>query len=370
MKILFDYQAFTMQSHGGVSRYFVNLAKEIFKTENKPKIFAPVHRNIFLSKLPSELIDGHYFKYFLPRTISLINSYNSFKLQKFLKNNQPDILHETYYKKKRYKNYKLPVVITVYDMIHELFRENFPTNDLTSKYKFESIKRADHIICISNNTKKDLIELYNIPSNKISVVYLASDFNINLDTQENKKLINNFKPFLLYVGQRNGYKNFNKFIKSFALSKKLMENFQIICFGGGKFTKNELSKINSLGYYEGQVIYLAGDDNTLANLYSLATSLVYPSMYEGFGLPLLEAMSIGCPVLCSNTSSLPEVAGNAAIYFDPNDTEDISSSIENFVFSESEKIKIQKLGFERCKKFSWSLCAQNTLKVYSDLIKY
>lgn len=370
MKIIYDHQAFTAQSHGGVSRYFVKLAKEILKTENEPKIFAPVHRNTFLSKLPSELLDGQYFEYFLPRTVSLVNLYNSFKLQKYLKNNTPDILHETYYRKKKYKIDNLPVVITVYDMIHELFREDFPINDLTAKYKLESIKRADHIICISKNTKKDLIELYNIPSNKISVVYLASDLNINLDIQENKKLIKNFKPFLLYVGQRNGYKNFDKFIKSFALSKKLMKNFQIICFGGGKFTKDELNKINSLGYYESQVIQLTGDDNILANLYSIATSLVYPSMYEGFGLPLLEAMSIGCPVLCSNTSSIPEVAGNAAIYFNPNNIEEISSSIENFVFSESEKIKVQKLGFERCKKFSWSLCAQKTLKVYSDLVKY
>ena len=365
MKILYDHQAFTMQSYGGVSRYFVNLANEIFKLKHKAEIFAPIHRNIHLTKIPLEISDGIYFKKFFPKTVFLVNFYNSLKLKRSIINTRPDLLHKTYYRKNKFEVDNLPVVITVYDMTHELFKENFPVNDFTSKYKYDAVKRADHIICISENTKKDLMELYHVSSKKISVVYLASDLK-RLDSFDNN---DKFIPFILYVGQRHGYKNFDKFITSVSLSKKLIKNFQIICFGGGNFTKDELNKINSLGFYDGQVKQIFGDDSLLVSLYLSATTLVYPSLYEGFGLPLLEAMSNGCPVLCSNTSSLPEVAGNAAIYFNPNNVEEMSSVIETLVFSNSQISKMKKLGLERCGKFSWSLCAQKTLEVYNEVIK-
>jgi glycosyltransferase involved in cell wall biosynthesis len=182
--------------------------------------------------------------------------------------------------------------------------------------------------------------------------------------KEYKKKTFSDKKYLLFVGRRAIYKNFNALLKAYSSSEELMKNFNIIQFGGNKFSKEEIELIKSLKIDQSNIIHLNGNDKTLFDLYSNASALILPSLYEGFGLPILEAMSIGCPVVCSNTSSLPEVAGSAVKYFDPKNYEDIKEAIISVVFSSTYKNELIKLGYDQVKKFSWEKCAKDTLKIY------
>jgi glycosyltransferase involved in cell wall biosynthesis len=250
-------------------------------------------------------------------------------------------------------------------MIHELFASEYPVDDKTSKLKEIATKRADHIICISENTRRDLLDIFDLPEDKVSVVYLGFD-SLVLDTAtlEHKE----GKPYLLYVGQRWGYKNFDGFLKAYASSSFLRSHFDVICFGGGTFTAAELSFFVSLGLSNCQVSQVSGSDSKLASIYSNAALFVYPSLYEGFGIPPLEAMSLGCPVACGNNSSIPEVAGNAAEYFDANNPESIRVALEHVLNSSARREQLIKLGNLRCAEFSWQRCANETLGVYRSLI--
>jgi glycosyltransferase involved in cell wall biosynthesis len=174
------------------------------------------------------------------------------------------------------------------------------------------------------------------------------------------------RPYLLYVGARGGYKNFKKLISVYSKSSKIHKNFDLVCFGGGKLHTDELQMITDAGIRPEQVIHFGGGDNILAALYKQAYAFIYPSLYEGFGIPPLEAMAIGCPVICSNNSSLPEVVGDAAETFDPLDEESIQAAIENVIFSSERRNELIKTGLTHHLKFSWSRCAQETKIIYEN----
>ena len=169
------------------------------------------------------------------------------------------------------------------------------------------------------------------------------------------------------MGSRDGYKNFSGLIKAVASSSLLMRDFDVITVGT-RFSTVEKNLISSLGFANNQVkriSYLT--DMKLAQFYRNAAAFIYPSLYEGFGLPPLEAMSAGCPVVCSNTGSMPEVVRNAGVYFNPLDIEEMRNAIERVVFSEDLKNQLVTLGYENIKKFSPSKCASKTLEVYRRL---
>ena len=370
MRILYDYQIFMEQVYGGPSRYFLNIIKEISKKE-KVKVCAPIYINDHLSDLPKNQIFGQKFSSFIFNKIpynignnylkKLINKFNKLYLNKFQNNFKPNLLHRTYF-----ENYKtnLPVVLTVYDLIHEKFQELYQ-KEKYYRPKKGAIERADEIICISKNTLKDLNYYYDLKNKKTSVIYLGKELN---DKKISKNIFLNKKNYLLYVGKRSGYKNFKNFIHAYSLSNKLKKNFKIHCFGGGTFQKNELHMFKELKINESEIEHFDGDDSILINLYKNASALVYPSRYEGFGLPLLEAMSFKCPVICSNKSSIPEVGGNAVEYFDPENVENIMDVICSTVFSNSKIENLKILGTERSKLFNWNKCASETIDVYKRII--
>ncbi len=249
-------------------------------------------------------------------------------------------------------------------MIHEKFSQYFSKADPTSFLKRKAIQRADHIICPSNSTKQDLFQLYPFIENKVSVVPLGS---ILFEGKENMVIAQ--RPYLLYFGTRNAHKNFPSLLKSISNSRKLANDFDLIAFGGGAFTAAEHSIISHLKFRPMRVRQVSGDDNALALYYKNASALVYPSLYEGFGLPPLEAMSQNCPVISSNTSSMPEVIGKAAEYFDPTSVEHITLAIENVVASQSRGLELIRLGKERMELFTWEKCATQTQKIYGQLAK-
>ncbi len=361
MRIAFDHKIFG-QTHGGISRYFNQLANGLIGEGQKVGVFAPFYLNNDLKLLPANNVHGKYLKRYPPKLSRIFSLYNSFVSRHQISRWQPDLVHETFYSKIASAPKHTPTVITVYDMIHELFVDEFPTrNDLVIKKN--SINRADHIICISESTKNDLVHLYGMSDKKISVVHLGFNRFGKADEKLNETL-NIAKPFLLYVGYRWGYKNFSGFLKAMASSSRLMSDFDVVAFGIAKFSNNELNLINSLGFKRHQVRNVCGGDGLLGQYYRNARAFVYPSLYEGFGMPPLEAMAHSCPVISSNTSSMPEVIGSAAEFFNPSSSQEIRAAIESVVYSDTRIIELKKTGLERLNHFSWTKCTHQTLEVY------
>jgi glycosyltransferase involved in cell wall biosynthesis len=176
------------------------------------------------------------------------------------------------------------------------------------------------------------------------------------------------RPFLLFVGKRCGYKNFAGLLQAFAGSSTLRRDFDVVCFGGGPFNSADHMAVRQAGLRPHQVHQRGGSDAVLAELYRRARAFVYPSFYEGFGIPPLEAMSFDCPVVCSDASSIPEVVGDAALMFDAHDPEAIRQCLEQVVADEALRKELVAQGRRRLEKFSWGRCARETLSVYKQLV--
>lgn len=365
MKIAFDHQIFR-QTYGGISRYFTQLAQGLIDLNQDVRVFAPLYQNSYLASLPRGVVRGSFIQQYPPKMGRVILKYNNYLSRYQIARLKPDLLHETYYSSVGSAPLGCPTVITVHDMIHELFPNEFSANDNTIINKRIAIDRADHVICVSDNTKSDLMRIYGTSPNKISVVHHGFDHLGSLSAQAHHV---NFtgKPFLLYVGQREGYKNFTGLLKAMASSRRLMSDFDMIAFGGPAFSSTELNLIASLGFSENQVQYKSGNDELLGRLYGQARAFIYPSFYEGFGIPPLEAMAHLCPVISSNSSSMPEIIGDAAEYFTPSNIDDMFRAIEAVVFSDINIAKLKKLGTERLTSFSWKKCAKQTYEIYQSI---
>ena len=248
-------------------------------------------------------------------------------------------------------------------MIHEKFPLYFSSKDKTSEYKQILCQRASRIIAISQNTKNDLCDIFNIQPNKVEVVYLGD----SLKKIKSERVKDIPQRYLLYVGSRSIYKNFSFLLKNISDIVK-SENLYLVCVGGNNFTKDELKLIHVFNL-ERNITQLNAFDAELKYLYENAIALVFPSLYEGFGIPILEAFVCDCPVVCSNTSSLPEVAGDAALYFNPNNKESIRFAVERILSDEKLRQDLIQKGQERVKEFSWKKCAQETKKVYESILK-
>jgi len=366
MKIAFDHQIFTYQSYGGISRYYASLADELYKFNQSVKIFAGLYQNNYLEYLPSEIVKGIKVKNYPKKSSGFFNllNYGHCKIQLGLSNH--DILHETYYSNLPSFKFRGCRVTTVYDMIHEIFRSSFSDSENITRLKKATFSRVDHIISISQSTKNDLITMFEIPENKISVVHLGVDLS---SFQSKKSKINvTRKPYLLFVGSRSGYKNFERLIRAYSSSDRLIADFDLIAFGSNSFNLDENELLKRLGLSNGKVIHVTGNDQILAELYSSASAFIYPSLYEGFGLPPLEAMASGCPVISSSTSSMPEVIREAGEFFNPMNIENIREAIENVVYSSSRTNELIKLGYQNIKDFSWHKCAAESLNIYRNLL--
>ena len=368
MKVAFDYQIFSSQRFGGISRYFFEMANHLAALQQEQVsclINSPVYTNHYLQHSNKELKIIGASVPAIPRIGRIYREINRFISKSAFLRWQPDIVHETYYSPKSVAPSGSKVVLTVYDMIHELYPECFSTGDRTIEYKKIAVERADHVICISENTQNDLIRLLGVAPEKTTVVHLG--FALIQSDQAVVALQN--RPFILYVGSRGGYKNFERLLEAYAAHPELRDIYDLIAFGGGAFKAQELEMIRRLHVPLTQVRQMSGDDGVLAALYSQAAMFVYPSLYEGFGIPPLEAMSFNCPVACSSTSSIPEVVGNAAIQFDPLDTESIANALIGLISDSALRAKLIELGRARVAKFSWEQCAKQTLDVYRALLQ-
>ena len=358
MRVLYDYQIFSLQRYGGISRYFYELIKRIAKTE-EVSLFEGVHINDY--PIEKETYHGYWGYRALnpiPHTGMgrLYNFVNRKVFSRYASSDNSDVYHATYYEYHNNPNAKL--IVTVYDMIHELFK----LDEKTIQQKKYILQRADGIIAISEHTKKDLIEILGIDARKIRVIYLANSLKEKVNSERLFK-----RPYLLYVGNRGSYKNFAVFIQA-AMKVQTDYLIECVCFGGQSFNAADKALISKAGLTD-KVHYMAGPDSVLANLYKYAECFVYPSLYEGFGLPPLEAMHYGTPVIASNASCIPEVVGDAGLYFTPTEVDELYSRIVQVLNDRLLREDLRVKGYKKESEFSWDRCARETMEFYSDVLE-
>lgn len=254
-----------------------------------------------------------------------------------------------------------PLVVTVHDMTHELFPEYYGSDTPYSRSKRAFVERAERIIAISHTTKRHLVELFGTDPERIDVIHHGNSLVPPPDVDQ--RLTDLPEPYILYVGSRWTYKNFETLLRAFVQLRSEEPELRLIC-SGSPATKAEKRLMEQLRLRDRDVIFMRTDDEDLAALYYRCRCFVYPSRSEGFGLPLLEAFACSAPVACSRASCFPEIAGDAALYFDPNSAEDMAATILRCIRSEDLRRGLISAGTERLKLFSWDRCARQTLDTY------
>lgn len=371
MRIAFDSNIFTMQKYGGVSRYMVRLGEELAHLGNEVEAFGWLHKNHYLAESNSLRTRMRFIEDFPPRTRRLAHHAGDLITNLQLRKWQPDIIHESFCHERAVGSGKTPRVCTIHDLIHHKFPEYRGQMNRVPEYQQKTIDRCDAVICVSESTKRDLLECMKVDASKVSVVHHGFEHaseGRGLTSEEealNSELTS--MPYLLYVGARDGYKNFQGFLKALAACD-FKQDLRVIAFGGNPLTQQEISLCGQLGFSSNAVRQCGGSDALLRSLYRSAEAFVYPSLYEGFGFPPLEAMAEGCPVISSNASSMPEVIGDAAEFFEASSIESISTALNAVVSSEDRKSELREKGKQQIQCFPWSKCATSTAAIYQGLL--
>lgn len=372
MKILMDPQTYNEQKYGGISRYHTEVYVALKKMPGV-EIECPIVYSDNLHLKEYGLFDSFWNKILLSkifkrkaraRHLKRMKEQNFERTEIALKKQKFDVFVSTYYNPYFLKNLgSKPFVLTLHDMIHETLPHYFPNDQYVVERKKLLLSKATKIIAVSENTKKDILHFYpEIDSNKIHVVYLSQSVDIekrvSVDLPEN---------YILFVGNRTIYKNFTFFIKAVAPILKINPDLFVVCAGGNRFEAYEEELLHELGI-SGQVIQRNFEDNELASYYTGAKCFVFPSEYEGFGIPVLEAMACGCPVVLANHSSFPEVAGKAGVYFKLGNANDLKNKVDELLTNKQLRNEYASEGLKQSKKFSWQKTAEKCLEVYRAAI--
>lgn len=357
MKVLFSHDIFVSQAHGGASRVFVGLHRQLLARGIDSRIAAGLHINGYLDGQPRVIGAGLGSN--APMAVRSVAGVCNTAVERVMAALwRPSVYHLTYYPRRA----EVPpglVAVTVLDMIHELYPEQFPAGDRTSERKRRWVDAADVVFAISERTRDDLISLFSVPADKVVAVHpgvtpLAPDPSFDA---------RRFGDYLLYVGERGmGYKNFDGLVRALVRSE-VARSLNLVCFGGRPTDPAEQRMLADAGLL-GRTTMVTGGDAQLAALYAGARALVYPSKYEGFGFPPLEAMGAGCPVACARAGSLPEVVGDAALLFDPCDEDDMAGALDRIVTDEALRRHLVEAGAHRARTFTWERAASRTVEGY------
>lgn len=362
----------------GVATYTENLVKHLLEIDKENEYI------LFFSSLrqkPPENFKSNNFK--LPPILLefLWNRLHILPIEKFV--GKVDVFHTSDWLE---PPAKCPKITTIHDLAIFKYPQTFAPKGghnivKNMRRKLELVKKdGDFVIAVSQSTKRDIVEMLDIPPEKITVIYEAVDETVNSNLksraagkafgdarqiskiEETKKKYHIEGDYILSVGTQEPRKNLKRLVEAFSL---LTHNSELITYNlviaGNLGWGEELKPVKN--------VLLTGfvPQEDLPYLYAGATIFVYPSLYEGFGLPVLEAMASGVPIVCSNTSSLPEIAGEAAVYVDPENTEDIKNAIETVIADQKLRDELSKKGILQAKKFSWQKTAEETLNVYRKL---
>ena len=369
MKILLDPQIFNDQKFGGISKYYSEIYRKLTKKGVDIRLPLLYTENLHIK----EFFDAKgypIYNFFIRNNIFRRKFIRKIK-RKNLKYAQEqlavidfDLFIPTYYNPYFVDIIgEKPYVLTVYDMIHELFPQYFSASDKTSQNKSRLLANAAQIIAVSNNTKKDILKFFpNISEEKITVVYHGFSRE-----NENDVEVTLPKQFVLFVGNRENYKNFDFFLEAIQETLRNDNELYLVCAGGNPFRSDEKALIKSLNL-EGKVLQRNFLDTELNSYYQQALCFVFPSIYEGFGIPIMESMINNCPIILTNNSCFPEVAGEAALYYELNNKADLKEKVEAFVYNEELRRKYANLGSQRVKAFTWEKAADECLQVYKKAV--
>lgn len=363
MRILYDGQVYALQTAGGINRYFANLISRLpesyqptLTTLNcSTKLNYPIHPRL-------KVFDYRYFRpYRLCKRVMKPYFQIASALGRF------NLAHPTYYWllcDREIQSFKCPIVVTAHDMIHEKFPQLDPEGKTIAAKRY-AFQAAEAILSVSEKTRIDLLERYPELESKVTVIHLATELDANLAYGDG--LVPS-RPYFLYVGSRaSTYKNFDGLLYAFAKAASVNSDIAL-CIVGSPFNGAELKLIEELKLSSQVEHYGHADDALLAKLYRCSVAFVYPSLYEGFGIPPLEAMACGTAVIASNSSSIPEVVGDAGILIDPKAINDLADSLLTLLDNPGERDQIIAKGKQRVQQFSWEKTAEQTLNVYRSLV--
>ncbi len=375
MRIAIDVRP-TVGHFAGIGKYTYNLVKEIAKLDRENEYLL---YSFFLKPFSSDIeelaksqpnfslkasrIPGRLMRFFW--------DYLKIPIEPFL--GEVDVFHITNYLIPYIRRAKL--LVTIYDITPVLSPEYH--NRYTRTYVKEKIlfaaKKADRIIAISQHTKRDLIQTLGVPEDLIAVIY--GGVGEQFQPIKNQEVLNRVKErynikdkYLLFLGTLEPRKNIPGLIRAFHKIKDRFPNYQLVIAGKRGWKFQEIFKTVEELRLEDRVIftgYLPEED--IPSLYSGAELFIYPTLYEGFGFPPLEAMACGTPVITSNLSSLPEVVGEGGILIDPNNIDELSRAMESVLADENLRKGLREKGLRQAAKFSWERCARDTLKVYREV---
>jgi len=346
MRLIYDNLIYSLQIAGGISTYWSELSKRLIRDGTDVGFVENQNDNIVRKEFS---IDNKQ----IIKDFNFTNTINRFLAVPLTQIHQKFIFHSSY--NRITNNPDALQVVTVHDFVHEQYYRGL-RKFLHSYQKNKALLSADKIIAISQNTKNDLLKFHpSIRPDKIHVIYngVSEDFY-----PMEKKVGTENRPYLLFIGSREPYKNFAFAVK--ALNE--LPDFDL-CIVGSSLIASELRDLNK--YLPGRWHLFNKISNQILNeVYNDAYGLIYPSSYEGFGIPLLEAMKCGTPFIAFKRSSIPEVAGEAGILLDELDLDSFKKAILSI---DSNRTDLSKKGFDQVKKFSWEKCYQDTLDIYKEL---
>lgn len=380
VQVIYDHQVFSLQKYGGISRCFVELHEHMLDS-CKATIAVRETENVYARELEGVKPIGYDYDHFICnhhflgkghlhlwydklRRVKYYSDYNKNYSIHLLKRGKFDVFHPTYF-----DDYFLPYlngrpfVLTIHDMIPWIYSN---VNNSNWKWQVNQMKilapLATAIVAVSENTKKDIVNFLGIPEEKIHVVYHGS----SLPRAEGRRIYN--FPYILFVGERGFYKNFSLFVKYLRPLLQHHKDIQVVCTSK-PFEPKEIEMLHEYGVEDRYHHHWVTSDDEMYSLYHHAVCFVYPSEYEGFGIPILEAYQADCPVLLNNASCFPEIAGDAAIYIDMNTGDsNLSEQLERLLSMSSEErnglLEKQRI---RLSKYSWDKSAKRLAGVYESL---
>ena len=357
MRVAFDEQIFAIQRHGGISRVFAELAREFETNPNHGVDLQPVKAPIVNEYI---LRDNTTAERLVVRPGKHWAGTIARSMARRRHTGPADIVHSTFYLPRMLKDYpQAKRVVTVHDMIPEIFPQSRRRLDfLTSKHEY--VRKADHVVCISESTKRDLLRIYPDVTAPVTVIHHGVGPEFTPDAPPLPSFPDNY---LIHVGMRQDYKDGTALFRAFGHIASGYRDLQLILVGGGPITSQERQLLIELGI-ETRVAQTTLREPDLPSAYAHARMCVFPSRYEGFGFPALEAMASGTPVILCDSSSLPEIGGETAWYFEPGDDAALAKQIAAVLDDPTAaRTKVQQAR-DRAKTFTWANSAAKLADVY------
>lgn len=367
MKIAIYANEITRSAGCGVKTYSLEIINHLLGIDSKNEY------SIYSQKDISAYIDSKRANFIVEEPKKRFWAFSVFG--KLIERNVPDVVFIPIQIFPFFRKNKAKTVVTVHDVAFLLFPSQFTfwRRKLLEFHTARAVRFSDRIIVPSEATKRDLLRFYKINPDKISVVYHGFSqrlLELGIDKEREVKELTKNSSYVLFVGSIQPRKNIIRLVQAFEKIKEDPDNCNlklVLCGGKGWLYEDTVKKIETSSAKSDIIRVENADDSLLAAFYRNAEFFVMPSLYEGFGLPVLEAMSFGLPVICANNSSLAEIAGDSALMVDGNSTKDLAEKIKILTLSQSLQAELSLKSLERVKNFSWEKAAKETLKALESI---